>query len=114
MLTRDQILKAQDRRTETVKVPEWGGELIVASMSGTTRDEFEASIVTADGDANMRNMRAKLVSACLVDEKGARLFDAADVEALGAKNAAVLDRIVKVAQRLNRLGDKELEELKGN
>ena len=114
MLSRDAILKAKDRKTETVKVPEWGGEVLVTAMSGHDRDAFEASIVTADGRTDLKNMRAKLVAACVVDEAGNRLFQPADIEALGGKSASALDRIVQVAQRLNRLGDKQLEELKGN
>jgi len=114
MLTRDQILKAKDRKTETVKVPEWGGEIIVATMSGHDRDAFEASIVTSEGKTNLQNMRAKLVAACAVDADGNRLFKPADIEALGGKSASALDRIAQAAQRLNRLGDKQLEELKGN
>jgi hypothetical protein len=114
MLTRDQILKAKDRKTETLNVPEWGGEVIVSAMSGHDRDAFEASIVRADGRTDMANMRAKLVAACVVDEAGNRLFQPADIEALGGKSSSALDRIVSVAQRLNRLGDQQLEELKGN
>lgn len=114
MLTREAILKANDRRSETIEVPEWGGSVRVMSMSGHDRDAFESSIVTADGRTNMVGMRAKLVAACVVDEQGNRLFKPADIEALGGKSASALDRIVAVAQRLNRLGDKQLEELKGN
>ena len=114
MLSRDEILKLTDRKQETVKVPEWGGEVIVAAMSGQDRDSFEAGIVTADGKPNLQNMRAKLVAACVVDEAGNRLFRPSDIEALGGKSASALDRIVRVAQRLNRLGDTQLEELKGN
>jgi hypothetical protein len=114
MLTRDQILKLKDRKTETVKVPEWGGEVLVATMSGADRDAFEAGIITADGKPSLQNMRAKLAAACVVDEAGNRLFKPADIEALGGKSASALDRIAKVAQRLNKLGDAELEDLKGN
>ena len=114
MLTRKQILAADDLPRETIEVPEWGGTIIVAAMSGTERDAFEASVVTADGRPNLKNMRAKLCAACIVDEKGARLFSPGDIEALGGKSASALDRVVQVAQRLNRLGEKQLEELKGN
>lgn len=113
MLTRDQILAAEDLKRETVDVPEWGGSVIVRTMTGTDRDAFDASIVTG-GKADLRNMRAKLAAACIVDENGTRLFSVVDVEALGAKSSGALDRIVRVAQRLNRIGDAELEELKGN
>jgi hypothetical protein len=38
----------------------------------------------------------------------------ADVEALGRKSAAALERVCKVAQALNGIGEAELEDLKGN
>jgi hypothetical protein len=114
MLSREQILAAADLPRETVEVPEWGGSVIVSTMTGADRDAFEASVVTADGKPNLRNMRAKLVAASVVDESGARLFRASDIEALGGKSASALERITKAAQRLNRLGDEQLEELKGN
>ena len=113
MLTREQILAHDDLKRETVDVPEWGGSVIVQTMTGADRDAFEASIVSG-GKPDMRNMRAKLAAACIVNEAGERLFSVVDVEALGAKSAGALERIVRVAQRLNRLGDAQLEELKGN
>ena len=114
MLSREQILAANDRPSEEVDVPEWGGSVRVASMSGTTRDRFETSIVTAAGETDLTNMRAKLVAACVVGEDGLPLFTQADVEALGHKSAVALERVVQVAQRLNRMGNKALEELRGN
>ena len=113
MLSRDQILGADDLRRERVEVPEWGGHVFVGMMTGTARDAFEASIVN-DGKPDLSNMRAKLAVACMVDEAGRAIFGPGDVTALAAKSATALDRVVKVAQRLNRLGDAELEEMRGN
>ena len=45
LLTRDKILSADDIRSERVKVPEWGGEVIVREMTGAERDEWEGSVV---------------------------------------------------------------------
>jgi hypothetical protein len=114
MLSREQILGADDRKREVVEVPEWGGSVTVMSMSGTAKDAFEASIVRENGVTDLTNMRARLVAACVVDEQGIPLFSQADIVALGNKDAAPLSRIATVAQRLNRLGDAQLEELKGN
>jgi hypothetical protein len=113
-LTRDQILAADDLRREAVDVPEWGGKVMVSAFTGKCRDAFEESITTDTGKPNLVNMRAKLAAMCIVDEKGKPLFTTADVEALGAKSSNALDRVVTVAQRLNRLGDSQLEELRGN
>jgi hypothetical protein len=116
-LNRDQILEASDLKTETVEVPEWGGDVIVARMSGAARDAWESGLIIRDGKKvtpNMENMRARLVAATVVDEAGNALFTEKDVAALGRKSGAALDRICKVAQRINGLTDKELEDAKGN
>lgn len=116
MLTRDQILGAVTLRTEEVEVPEWGGTVRVAEMTGTGRDAWEQSLVpTEKGSApNIANIRARLAAACIVDAKGRRVFTDADATALGEKSAVALDRVAKVAQRLNGLTADEVEAAKGN
>ena len=116
-LTRDAILQADDLPMETVSVPEWGGEVLVRGLTGTERDAFEESVLTGKGkqrDVSMQNVRAKLVSRCLVDEEGERLFSDADVRALGQKSAAALTRVFDVAQRLSGLSPDDVEELEKN
>jgi hypothetical protein len=114
LLTRDQILAADDITTEDVEVPEWGGTVRVRGMSGTERDAFEAASLKGKGknrDVNLANLRARLVAASIVDEQGQKLFDARDVAALGRKSAAALGRVFDVAQRLAGLSDEDVDEL---
>lgn len=114
-LSRDDVLKADDLRTEEVDVPEWGGSVLVRGMSGRERDEFEASMLDQrSGRANLANVRAKAVLRCTVDDDGKRLFDAADIDVLGEKSSAALDRVFGVAQRLSGLGGQDVEELTQN
>lgn len=115
LLTRDAILQRDDIVRETVPVPEWGGEVMITTMTGAQRDAWEQSLVAkATGKPDITNVRAKLVAHCAVDEAGALLFRPADIEALGAKSAAALERLAQVAQRLNGLNEKALEEARGN
>ncbi|MEW5248916.1 hypothetical protein [Microbulbifer discodermiae] len=116
LLNREQILGAKDLRYEDVEVPEWGGSVRVCTLSGSGRDQFEAYCVAAgrNGAGGLDNVRATVVSLVVVDEKGERLFSKRDVEALGRKSASALDRVFEVAQRLNRLSDKDIEELEEN
>lgn len=113
-LTREQILSAKDRESELVEVPEWGGSVYVTVMSGHARDAWEAALVDAKGQPVLEDMSAKLVAACLTDQKGKALFTTADVAALAEKSSAALHRVVSVARRLNRLGTVGLEDAKGN
>lgn len=113
MLTRDQILSAEDRARELVEVPEWGGSVYVSVMSGTARDAWEAALLK-DGKPDLEHMRAKLAAATIVDELGACLFSPADVAALSSRSSVALDRIITVARRLNKLGIEGFEAAKGN
>ncbi len=116
-LTKEQILAVDDRKTETVSVPEWGGDVIVTVMTGTERDAFEQSVVDSRGSnitTNLANIRAKLCARCIVDDNRKRLFTDADIVALGEKSSVALDRIFGVAQRINGLTADEVEQLAKN
>lgn len=112
-LTKEEILAAQDLKTETVDVPEWGGQVIVRTMTGLERDRFESSIMQG-GQRNYENLRSKVVVSTVVDAEGNSLFTLKDVEALGKKAANVIDRVFTVAIRLSGMTGKEMEELAGN
>lgn len=104
LLTRDNIL-AVELKTERVKVPELGGEVIVAEMTGLAREEYEGLIFDGKGKiAADKSLRACLVACTVVDEAGELLFTKADVDALSRKSAQALQRIYAVAERLNGLG----------
>ena len=116
-LDRAAILALADIATEEVFVPEWQSWVRVRGMTGAERDAFEAESLGASGadrEASLRSFRARLVARTVVDERGNRLFGDADVEALGQKGAAALDRICEVACRLSGLGETEVEDLLGN
>lgn len=113
ILTRDEILAADDLKTEIVPVPEWGGSVKVRTLMGVQRDRFEASIVKGKV-VSMENLRAKLVAESAVNEKGKQLFTTKDVEALGKKSARALDKVFAVAQRLSGLTPADVDELAKN
>ena len=111
LLTRAQILEAEDLGSEVVPVPEWGGSVLVRGLTGRERDLFEASIVRMrEGgvSASLENIRARLVSMTVIDEDGCRLFDDRDVRALGEKSGSVLDRLFDVARRLSGMTEADV------
>ena len=116
VLTKSQILEADDLVIEEVEVPEWGGSVLVKGMSGTDRDKFEAAIVNTKGQVNnvvvnMVNIRARLVASSIVDESGALLFDLKDITALGKKSAVALQRVFDKAKILSGIVDEDVKEL---
>jgi len=117
LLSRDAILAADDIPQETVDVPEWGGQVLVRGLTGTQRDAFEGEMAERNGkklSMNIRNIRARLVSRTLIDEDGDLLFGPADVDALGEKSAAALDRVFDVALRLSGMSPDDVEEMAAN
>lgn len=123
LLTRDQILQAEDLPCEIVKVPEWGGEVKIKTLTGKERDKFEATTLFGDSTGvdkkstkhDLTNFRARLVAATAIDEDGKFLFPSSeDVVALGNKSASALDRCFEVAQRLSGLTNRDVEELTKN
>jgi hypothetical protein len=117
MLTRDAIFAAQDRAFEDVDVPEWGGMVRIAVITGTDRDAYEASMYEMKGKEiklNRDDMRAKLLARAIVDEDLKRIFTDADIRELGKKSSKVIDRLFTVAQRLNGMTDESVKELEKN
>lgn len=110
LLTKDAILSANDLPMERLTVPEWGGEVMIRTMTGTDRDAFEAHLIGKEG--RMDNVRARLVSLTLCDEQGQRLFSDAEISALGKKSAKALDRVFAIAQRINGIGANEADATK--
>lgn len=118
-LSKTQIQAASDIVTELVPVPEWGGDVAVRMLTATERDVFEQSLIRTGTDGkrepDLANMRAKLCAACIVDGvTGDRLFADHEVDQLGNKSGAVLDRITKVAQRLNGMGADAVDQAEKN
>jgi hypothetical protein len=117
LLGREDILHSKDLKFEEVDVPEWGGTVRVRVMTGSERDAFEQSIIsqnTKDSNKNMVNLRAKLVARTVCDDNNKRIFTDSDISLLGEKSAGALDRVFEVAQRLNRLGAKDVDNLAKN
>ena len=119
LLNREALLKKED--LEIVKVDLGKDEFVfVRQMTGHERDQFEQSIISVkkDGsgvDRKMDDFRAKLAVNTLCDEKGKLMMKQADVTVLSrAMSAARLEKIMTVAQDLNKITEEDKEELVKN
>ncbi len=108
MLTRDAILGIEDRKLVAVSVPEWGGDVYIRPMSGSERDSFEGEMINQTG-SRIANIRARMAVRVVCDDQGTRLFTDAEAATLGEKSAAALDRIFAASQKINRIGDAEVD-----
>lgn len=95
---REQVLSSDDRKRAPVTIEGWPDGLYVQELSGEDADIFK-------GDPS----HAQIAATVLVDEDGARIFTAADVEALSKKRLSNLRKVVDAALSLNGLIGEESE-----
>ncbi len=115
MLSKDEILKADDLVKELVDVPEWSGSVYVRTMSGAEREKFEDTSKRFKGKtlSSLEYLVSLLVS-CLCDDKGKLLFTEADIKPLTGKNTTIIMRLYDVALRMNGLRADDVKELAKN
>jgi hypothetical protein len=55
-----------------------------------------------------------LLVRCLADENGNRIFSDEEFEALGSKSAKVIDKLFAIAQKVNGIGQEDVDDLTKN
>jgi hypothetical protein len=114
VLSKDQILQADDLKTERVEVKEWDGEVLLRELRGRERDAFEEGSLDSKRNVSMTNMRARLVAISAIDEEGERLFTAKEATQLGDKSATALNRLFEVCCRLSGITESDVDALEKN
>lgn len=111
-LNKDQILHADDLPRREVQTPEWGGSVFVRALTGDERDSYEGEMLGSDGTrkTDVTGVRARLAVRTIVDEGGRRIFDDQDAFELGAKSAAVLQRIFESVLELSGMTEAAAED----
>jgi len=115
LLDRKKLLKRDDFQIRKVDLGD-GDFVYVRQMSGRERDRFEQSLIVESKNAEsgfekaLDDFRAKLAVVTVCDEQGNLLLEPSDASTLSQNmSAAKLEKIVSVAQELNKIteGDKE-------
>lgn len=114
----EKILAMQDRRMESLIVPEWNDEQVfVRTMGALERANYEAKLIEnkdASTAERMVSIKVCLVVLCACDKDGNRLFTDDQAEELSAKNGRAIDRVFDVINHLNKVTEPEIEEEAGN
>lgn len=118
-LSREAILGLEDSQYATIVVPEWGGaSVMIRGLSANERDRYEASIVQGSGKTAKivsNTVRATLVALTVIDPDTKKpMFSRQDVERLGQKSAAALERIFDEARKLSGMTEADVAELEKN
>ena len=117
ILTREQILSADDLPKEVCEIPEWGGSVYVKTLSARAKEEWEQAMYATKSDKrddNITNIRASLTALTCCDDDGVAIFTKADIEILNEKSSSALERVFNAACKLNRIGTNDVEELAKN
>ena len=101
LLSRSQILEAADLAHEDVEVPEWGGTVRIQQMSAEESTAFTDALRSMEGERN--GMYLMLIHSAR-DLEGNLILSAEDLPALKKKNIDVLNRLQRIALRLNKMG----------
>lgn len=109
-------------KLEVTKVELGKGDFVyVRQMTGRERDRFEQSLIkenkNADGgyEKSLEDFRAKLAVCTVSDEAGSLIFRPGDYETLSQNmSAARLERIINVAQKINKISEEDKENLVKN
>lgn len=109
-LTREEILNAKDIEQEEVPVPQWGGDVLVQSLSGTKR----AAIFKACMGKNGKMDSSKLYPMLMIDGVVDPQFTKADADALNEKNSGALEIVAKAIMKLSGISQDDVEEQEKN
>lgn len=125
MLSKEQILSADDLVRERVNVPEWcpaGGDkanafVYVRELTASEKDQFDAENYVVQGkdvSVNRVNFKARLLARTICNERGEPLFKLKELEGLGRKSHRAMERLAAVALRLSAMTQESQDELLGN
>jgi len=92
MLTKEDII-GRKPRTETVEVPEWGGEVMLRAVTVEERGQLEQWVQRQRGDIS--RVRARLLRMCLCNGDGSLMFSEQEESQLGSLDGGVSERLVE-------------------
>jgi hypothetical protein len=103
LLTKAQILAAEDLLTRDIDVPEWGGTIRIRMLTAAQRLQLESEYRHAV-DAGMiapQNWRELHLVLSAVNEDGTPMFTDADAAALGKKSGRAMARVFDAINDFN-------------
>ena len=122
LLNREDLLRKEELKIEKVELG--GGDFVfVRQMSARAKDRWEQSLLqqTTDEKGNIDYVRslddfkAKLAVATVCDEKGNLILSPGDFDVLSENMiAAKMEKIIDVAQKLNRIDEADKEAMVKN
>jgi hypothetical protein len=113
-LTIADVFGVEDKLSESLDIPEWGGRIYVRVMSAKERSEIEdLYIKITDAKKETGKFRKELIRRTWVDKSGnLMIIDDAVATHMMNKSALIIERIFEKACEVNGFRQKDVEVLK--
>lgn len=119
LLSREQILNADDRPTRDIDVPEWGGSVRVRALNQREVSVWRRSLMRPVNKLDPKTRATKveyelideatdvanprLIAVACIKENGEAMFTLADVEQLATKSLVAVERVGRVIREISGL-----------
>jgi len=115
LLNKAAILTSSDKTTEAVDVPQWGGSVVVGSLTGQQAEVVRHQLRQVEsGKVKPGTWLAQVVCFGVLDENGMRMFADTDVAAIAAKRLDVLELLAEKILALSGMTDSAKEAIEKN
>ncbi len=108
LVSKSQIISADDRESRIVEVPEWGGSVRIIAVTPAILREVRSSAPKSGTD---ETFGYRLMVQSIVDEDGNPIFTKDDIAALEGKSEAAIKRVMESINELNGWTKNSKEEL---
>ncbi len=107
LLTKEQIIGVQDRKTQVVTVEEWGGDVTLIEPSAKDVDDIQDAMMKLSSDGKKSdfqmdnsNIRAKTVVRCILNADGTQMFKDSEADELGKKSDVVIGHLYNLIEEM--------------
>lgn len=111
-MNREQILAQRSIRIVPVEVPEWGGAVHLRGLTVGERDRIDQFV--QDAKQKLSGFRSFVLSLCLCDASGNRLFTDKQRDEIDTLDAGVAERLFTAAMPLAGLSGADVKAIEGN
>lgn len=113
IINKEQFLLKRPRAVKKVFVESLGGDVLISSITAKEKEDFEEWVGKSVKEGT-GNIRARMISLSVVDDKGERMFSDADVAEIGNNQNSVIEPLYDEIMSFNKFGKKDREELEKN
>jgi hypothetical protein len=112
---KDTIQAAQDIKSESVSIPEWGITLEVRTMRAIDRAKLFRDCIDKQGSVISGKFQAGLIIAtCFDPDTGEKIFSDDDYDLVMDKSANIIERLSSIAHKISGFGNETVSSIEKN